>query len=115
MSLRLSDQPDFVHRAPRRPVPGPVAIDPRLYEHEFAVWLHSPSVPIGEFYGVLERREWLSHRPKAHEPLIRLNPPELAAIKRQLVERIAAAGGEYRTGAVVLRSDGKTLSVTMVF
>jgi hypothetical protein len=98
--------------------PRPVVVDPRLYEHDFFVWLQSEAVPIGELYSVLERRTWrrapaTQNRYCRVDPAIQLNAADLRLLKLRLADRVATVGGEHHTGAVVLRSDGKNLTVVL--
>ena len=95
--------------------PEPAVVDPRLYAHEFFVWTASELTPIGSLYTALERREWpFPGDGVERSRLVRLVDVDVSAIKRRLVERVAAEpDGEHRSGAVVLRSDGRTLSVVL--
>ena len=88
-------------------------IDPQLWRPRFSTWAQSLTVPIAALLSALDRRTW-PLKEGCELELVRLTQADLALLKQQIAERIFSEhGGEFRTNALVFRSDGQTFTVSL--
>ena len=95
-----------------------LAVDPRSWEAQFGLYLHSAHVSIDSLVNDYEQRSFYA---RLSGPIcdlvsrVRLDRAALASLKLQIARRTYEAGGEYRTRTVIIRSaDGLMFTVHLL-